>query len=458
MAEYRTFKAPTQKEAREMMLKSMGSKAYIVVERKVVRRSMFGLKKAEEWEIQAGLMQVHTNPAGAGGNSRFRSVPVGAGRSVENTLEALRRVREMDRDSERQEKLQKLHEALEQKKLKSAVPPTRVRPAPRPSMSPDDLREQSRAILTFADEVADEEMDPPRDLARSFPAKASNGHDEYDKPTPENRGLMSAKAEMHPRVAPEDSAEHFLLEKDFEPAFAQAAARRSGLGRVSGAPDRQILAEAVAGEMVYSDPVMVYETNPNVVFFIGSTGVGKTTTIPKIAFLHGARASRSVVLATFDLWRIMAVEMLRRFASILEMPFEVIHKPEDLITLIKNRMDTHLILVDTGGLPPGEEKKLSEIFELVGEVQIPKEVHLCVSASMRTRDIERTLRAFTPAHFDRLLITKSDETTSLGPVLSVVRRSGVPLSYVTTGQKIPANIFKADRVSLATHLVEEWKR
>lgn len=438
MPEYRTFKAPTQKEAREMMLKSMGSKAYIVMERKIVRRTMLGLRKAEEWEIQAGFTVAPPAPAPRA------SIPSPAtARKVSETLALIDQMRSMPKEAPaaepRDEKITQLLAALaKQKSARVATSAPTAKAPMRPSMPerPD---------------LSGMEVD-----AVSSPATAPRRS--YDLTTGLPKEPRLPVADVSVREPSPDSAEGFLLAREFEPALAQAAARRSGLGRVDGAEDRKALAAAVAAEMVYSDPVMVYETNPNVVFFVGTTGVGKTTTVPKVAFLHGLSKGRSVVLATFDLWRIMAVEMLRKFAMILEVPFEVIHEPATLITLIRNRMDAHLIMVDTGGLPPGEEKKLADIFELVGEVQIPKEVHLCVSAGMRTRDMENTLRSFGPAKFDRILITKSDETTSLGPVLSVVRRSGVPLSYVTTGQKIPDKIFKADRASLAAHLVEEWKR
>lgn len=425
--DYRTFTAPTLKEAREMVLREMGTNAYLIKSTKRVHRRWLGLRKEVEWEVQAGM---RNERAHEGKRLPPETKPISP-------------------EVGRLEKESAFRKALD---AKSRQAPPKPRPVA-PARGRNELERLADDILRFAEEEdgaasSGPQRQAPAPVQERLPARAG-----YARPM---NGAVLAPApvaavssEAHPVTA-------FLMDQDFDRETAEIAARKSGLSQVKTPEDRAALADAVAAIYTYTEGITVYETTPNVIFFIGPTGVGKTTTIPKIAFRYGVKEERTAILATFDLWRIMAVDMLRRYAEILDLPFEIIEKPADLIRLIKGRMDAHLIFVDTGGLPHGEEKRLLEIFDLVGEVQIPKEVHLCLNASMRERDLERVMKTFAPAHYDRILITKSDETVSLGGVLGMVRKAQRPLSFITNGQQVPDTFFLANRENLSSHLVKEW--
>ncbi|MBL8993082.1 MAG: hypothetical protein JNM63_07060, partial [Spirochaetia bacterium] len=116
-----------------------------------------------------------------------------------------------------------------------------------------------------------------------------------------------------------------------------------------------------------------------------------------------------------------------------------------------------LIFMDTYGTNYSEEKNLNELFDFVNFIDIPREVHLCMSASMRLRDMERILKGFYTARYDRILITKVDESHSLGTALSAIYKTEVPISYITTGQEVPKDIVLASEKTVAAQLLREWQ-
>ncbi|MBO5293305.1 MAG: flagellar biosynthesis protein FlhF [Lachnospiraceae bacterium] len=181
---------------------------------------------------------------------------------------------------------------------------------------------------------------------------------------------------------------------------------------------------------------------PKVVFFVGPTGVGKTTTIAKIASRFTVDEKKKVALLTADTYRIAAAEQLRTYAGILDIPFRVIYATEDLEEGVREFKDYDYILVDTAGHSHHNEEQKENMSRLVHGVDemAEKEVFLVVSATTKYRDLISIADAYKVLTDYKLIFTKLDETTTLGNLLNLKLYTGAPLSYVTCGQNVPDDI------------------
>ncbi|SMG29643.1 flagellar biosynthesis protein FlhF [Dethiosulfovibrio salsuginis] len=172
--------------------------------------------------------------------------------------------------------------------------------------------------------------------------------------------------------------------------------------------------------------------------FIGPTGVGKTTTIAKLAAISSLWEDRKVALATSDTYRIAAVEQLRTYAKILGVPVEVIFEPKDLVKMVK-RPDSDLILLDTAGRSQRDKRRFDEVRELYDAFK-PQCVHLVISASSKFRDMLDVIDRMGGIPVSNLVFTKIDETLTLGPVLEIALNFDIPISFFTFGQNVPNDI------------------
>lgn len=181
---------------------------------------------------------------------------------------------------------------------------------------------------------------------------------------------------------------------------------------------------------------------PRVVFFVGPTGVGKTTTIAKLASRLKLEQNRKVVLLTTDTYRIAAAEQLRTYASILEVPFRVIYSAEELTRGVQDFRNHEIILVDMAGHSPTNpvlrDSMLAYMNALSEETE--KEVHLVLSATTKYRDLLSIVKTYEGIEEYKLIFTKLDETTTLGNLLNLKLYTGAPLSYITCGQNVPDDI------------------
>lgn len=190
----------------------------------------------------------------------------------------------------------------------------------------------------------------------------------------------------------------------------------------------------------------------HVVALVGPTGVGKTTTIAKLAANFRLREQRRVGLITVDTYRIAAVEQLRTYADIIDLPMEVVATPHEMRAALERLADLDLVLLDTAGRSPQDEPKLRELAAMLREAEAD-EVHLVLSSVASASTLARTTERFASVGTTALLLTKLDEVTALGHLLPVVRGCGLPLSYVTSGQNVPDDIAPADAPQLATMMV-----
>ncbi|MCR5302088.1 MAG: flagellar biosynthesis protein FlhF [Lachnospiraceae bacterium] len=179
-----------------------------------------------------------------------------------------------------------------------------------------------------------------------------------------------------------------------------------------------------------------------VIFFIGPTGVGKTTTIAKIASQLSVNHKKKIVLLTTDTYRIAAAEQLRTYASILDVPFRVIYTEEEMMSSVKDYKDYDYILVDTAGHSQHnkDQKESTAHFLRSIDDSVDKDVYLVVSATTKYRDLLAITDAYSEFTDYKLIFTKIDETTTLGNLFNLCMHTGASMSYITTGQNVPDDI------------------
>lgn len=172
---------------------------------------------------------------------------------------------------------------------------------------------------------------------------------------------------------------------------------------------------------------------------IGPTGVGKTTTIAKLAAAFKLRQRQKVGLITIDTYRIAAVDQLRTYANIIGVPLKVVMSPTELVLAMKDMSDCDTILIDTAGRAHTDQMKLNELSHFIAAGK-PTEVHLVLSTTTTQESMEAALEQFGKVRVDQIIFTKLDEAVSFGVLLNVARRASKALSYITTGQDVPDNI------------------
>ncbi|NLK78353.1 MAG: flagellar biosynthesis protein FlhF [Clostridiales bacterium] len=189
-------------------------------------------------------------------------------------------------------------------------------------------------------------------------------------------------------------------------------------------------------------PIELAENAPKLVFFVGPTGVGKTTTIAKIASRFKVEKGKKVALLTADTYRIAAADQLRTYANILDTPIKVIYSLEELNDTLKEWKDYDLILIDTAGLSHKNEEQRNDIKNLItgASEEYEKEIYLVLSATTKYRDLKDIVDVYQKEFKVKLIFTKLDETNCYGNMLNMKLYTGADLSYVTYGQNVPEDI------------------
>ncbi len=214
------------------------------------------------------------------------------------------------------------------------------------------------------------------------------------------------------------------------------------------------LAEAVEKRITTVDP-WDFSQQQKIVVLIGPTGVGKTTTVAKLAANFALVDQRSVAMITVDTYRIAAVEQLRTYAEIIGVPLEVAYSPKELRQGVSKFKGKDLILIDTAGRSQNNHLQMAELKSYLEGIDA--EIHLVVSATTKLRDIDEIVRIFSQLRLDRIIVTKLDETSTHGAILQTCVRAKAPLAFVTTGQGVPEDIEVASGKRLAQLILGDLK-
>ncbi|MBF0245301.1 MAG: flagellar biosynthesis protein FlhF [Planctomycetes bacterium] len=201
------------------------------------------------------------------------------------------------------------------------------------------------------------------------------------------------------------------------------------------------LLEAYVEEMVVpAGPIRLKENgSPQVVMLVGPTGVGKTTTLAKLAARFKLKDGIKVGFITLDTYRIAAVEQLRTYADLIGVPLKVVSTHEDLGRALEHFRSMQLILIDTAGRSPRNAEKMRDLQNYV-KIAKPDELHLVLSMNIHNDVMQDALKRYEPFPVTKLLLTKLDETTHYGSILSIISKTQKPIGYLTTGQEVPEDI------------------
>jgi flagellar biosynthesis protein FlhF len=195
---------------------------------------------------------------------------------------------------------------------------------------------------------------------------------------------------------------------------------------------------------------------PVVFILVGPTGVGKTTTIAKLSAMYGItgaqKRSSQVRILTIDNYRIGAKQQIEIYGEIMGIPVAFVESPQDLKKYLDLYTDVDLIFVDTIGKSPKDFSKLGEMRELLQQCGSGSSVHLALSATTKSGDVYEILRQFEPFNYESVILTKLDETTRIGNIISILSEKQKPISFVTDGQGVPQDISRASVMKLLMNL------
>ena len=325
-------------------------------------------------------------------------------------------------------------------------------------VSSEAIKKQQSQINLLADDRADTNAPKQSEIIEK---KLDSLHDML-------RNQMVKEEDVKPVVRPENNANfkslkliyNKLLENEVSEKYANAIIndiensmkKESNLDSILASVYQKIILKFGEPEAIEDDD------RRKIVFFIGQTGVGKTTTIAKLASDFKLTRSKNVAMITADTYRIAAVEQLNTYASILDVPVNVIYSPSEIVESIEELSDYQMIFVDTAGRSHKNTEQRDEIIEMISNVRnsdIDADIviFLVMSVTTKYRDMVNICDAYKSLNSYRLLFTKLDETDSVGNILNIKLYTGAPISYITCGQNVPDDIESVDVQKLAKSLL-----
>ncbi|GAB6137637.1 flagellar biosynthesis protein FlhF [Halanaerobaculum tunisiense] len=217
---------------------------------------------------------------------------------------------------------------------------------------------------------------------------------------------------------------------------------------------KEILAQELEETIGQIEPLELTTDETKVVALVGPTGVGKTTTLAKLAAKFSLLENKQVGLITADTYRIAAVDQLKTYSEIIDLPLEVVFTPQELTTAIEKFQGYDLVLVDTAGRSQNNELHISELKGFINQEQVD-EVCLVLSVTTKNNDLEEIIDVYSRLRVNKLIMTKIDETNSLGTVYEAALRLQQPISYITIGQDVPEDITLPTTEKLTADILEE---
>ncbi len=277
-------------------------------------------------------------------------------------------------------------------------------------------------------------------------------------------GTNSFASQLHDNPALMDAFEHLLM-NGVDKRYALGLVKKAGfeLGPTESKNPDAVLDQVTYEVMSALDTLDPFENltpgsrgeaGPFCAALVGPTGVGKTTTLAKLASLAVLRKNLRVGLINLDVYKVAAFDQLQTYAKILNIPFRSAHNLEELQTAIADFRGLDLVLIDTTGRSQRDEASLKEMAETLRSLDIPVQVHLCTASSTRDLELYDIANRFSVFKPTALTVTKLDESTLFGSIFNVSQRSKLPLSYFTTGQRVPEDLEDATRERVASLIMD----
>ncbi|MBO4981709.1 MAG: flagellar biosynthesis protein FlhF [Lachnospiraceae bacterium] len=249
-----------------------------------------------------------------------------------------------------------------------------------------------------------------------------------------------------------------MLENEVDEKYANQLIEEADRNKKPNIPFDYILA-SIYQKMVLkfgkSEGITPADKGPKIVYFIGPTGVGKTTTIAKVASSFSVEEKKKVALITTDTYRIAAAEQLHTYANILEVPFLVAYTEEELTEAVANFREYDYIFVDTAGHSHQNEDRMELLGKFLDATKesAEQQVFLVLSATTKYSDLKRIAEQYRKVTDFQLIFTKLDETTALGSLYNLKMYTETPIAYVTCGQNVPEDIARFNPQKTVKHLL-----
>ncbi|MCR4962086.1 MAG: flagellar biosynthesis protein FlhF [Lachnospiraceae bacterium] len=420
------FQAKTESEAVEAARKELGTNVVVMNVKSVKRKGIFSFFSPQLTEVTVALEDDTDKAIQQKVNSRNVTEALGKVNSIVERAE--KNAAEAPAPVKRPQPAADTSKAEEE----SAKPVTYERPR---TTSGNVLEEKLDSIQNM---IA-EKLAPESDKAKE-PEKTQGR--ESDKQSEEDDELKTFFSLL--KTTLEDNE----VNRDYAAQIVDDAAKTTK----PGTPFDVVLA-GIYQKMILkfgkSEVISPAENGPKVVFFVGPTGVGKTTTIAKIASKFSVEQKKKIALLTADTYRIAAAEQLRTYASILEVPFRIIYTIDEMQSALDDFSSFDYVFVDTAGHSHQNREQKNIMGEFIHSIDgvVEKEVYLVVSATTKYRDLKSIADAYSEITDYKLIFTKLDETTALGNLLNLKLYTDASLSYITCGQNVPDDIedFNAQR-------------
>jgi flagellar biosynthesis protein FlhF len=264
-------------------------------------------------------------------------------------------------------------------------------------------------------------------------------------------GLHPSLAKMEDLLAANDFSEEFIA------SIREKAKKEFSLDALENYPMLMASVLEWIGERIEIDqPLHISGKGTKILILVGPTGVGKTTTIAKLAAIHGIgdgrQAPRKVRIITIDNYRIAAKQQIETYAEIMRIPVNLVESAADLQKCLALNQDTELILIDTIGRSPRDLAKLAEMKEILSACGSQASVYLALAATTKASDTEEILRQFEPFGYRAVVLTKLDETMRIGNIISCLSRLRKPIAYLCDGQGVPQDIQEAGVIRLLMNM------
>lgn len=246
-----------------------------------------------------------------------------------------------------------------------------------------------------------------------------------------------------------------LVQQEIEPKTARELIKETR--DVLGDSPRNVAVTDKVQELIEAELAPAWERgfsgrNNRILTFVGPTGVGKTTTIAKLATQKSVEEGRSVALITADTFRVAAADQLRIFADLLDLPLEIVYTPTEMKRAIEKFSRYDYIYIDTTGRSQKDTENLHAINRMIKAANAD-EIHLLLSASTSRGTLLKAAEEFSLFNITDVLVTKMDEAETVGSLYSLFRNYQWPISYFTNGQNVPEDIFVASATAYCNLLL-----
>ena len=416
----KTYRADSIEKAVEEIKKDFGPEALVLSTRQVSTRKPWGIRR-EQWEVTAGVKESSAETAVEADQNATAKKPTAAdGASVDEAAEAV-----TDRFS--------IGDKIGA--LPSEGSPQRV--------NIDDVAGESRS-----------EFDSPSRAIRKAESRIEEVLEEIDELKRSVRFLGQALPQLGHGAGNDLFAE--LVAQRIEPDLAADLIARASLIQGGRSKTRVEVRTLLADLLPIESPVELESKTRIVSVFVGPTGVGKTTTIAKIAGQAAACSGKNIAMVSTDTNRVTGQEQLVRFGQLLGISVYKCGDLKGLKDLIQSLEKYNLVLIDTAGCSPGDLARLGALQSALSG--LGARIHLVLSATTKPEDISRIYKRFQHCLIDSVIVTKVDETETTGVIFGELLRRLAPVSYVSNGQRVPESLSPTTGAQLARIIIPiQWK-